>query len=86
MYLDVHRFGPQAQIIGDIGWCHGSIRKKVTVLRYWNRLMKMDNSRLTKAVFETEHSKCKLGSWCYKVRNILTNIDQADVFNQKLLP
>ena len=27
-------------IIGDICWCHGSIRKKIAVLRYWNRLMK----------------------------------------------
>ena len=50
-YLGVHKFAPTLAISGDMGWesCEG--RRSLCMLRLWNRLIGMDENRLTKRVF-----------------------------------
>ena len=47
-YLGVHRFAPNAAIKGDIGWLTDKYRRKVNMVRLWNRLVDMPNDRITK--------------------------------------
>ena len=47
-YFDVHRFTPILAIYGDSGWIPCVYRRWGNILRIWNRLIDMDNFRLTK--------------------------------------
>ena len=47
-FLGVHRFTPILALVGDSGWLPSQYRRWLTILRLWNRLILMDDSRLTK--------------------------------------
>ena len=50
------------------------------MLRLWNRLISMDEARLTRKVFVYDYRKCK-NNWSAEVRQILENVNNIDVFN-----
>ena len=50
LYLGVHRFASNLAINGDMGWVNSNTRRKLEMLRLWKRLIKMDNSRLSKKI------------------------------------
>ena len=68
-YLGVHRFAPNLAINGDVGWYSSSTRRKVEMIRLWNRLQNMDNSRLTKKVFLWDKDLCTR-NWSSDVKRI----------------
>jgi hypothetical protein len=43
-YLGVHTFAPNLAINGDMGWLGSDTRRKVNMIRFWNRLISMDDS------------------------------------------
>ena len=47
-FLGVRRFTPILAIIGDSGWLPSQYRRWLNILRFLNRLLLMDDSRLTK--------------------------------------
>ena len=47
-YSGVHKFASNHAIQGDIAWINCNTRWSINIVRYWNRLIKMENSRLTK--------------------------------------
>ncbi len=51
LYLGVHSFAPNLAINGDMGRICSLTRRKLEIIRMWNRLIKMDNIRLTKKYF-----------------------------------
>ena len=51
VYLGVHRFAPNDAIVGDMAWTPSDIRRKLAMLRFWNRLVRLDDERLTKNDF-----------------------------------
>ena len=50
-FLGVHRFAPKLAINGDMGWLPTKERRWFNILRYWNRLVNMDEVRICKKVF-----------------------------------
>ncbi len=82
-FLGVHKFCPIASMYKDLGWVTNACNRKVNVLRYWNRLIQMDNSRLTKEIFNINHNHPTLGSWCYHVKNIFRQLNMTEVFLEK---
>ncbi len=51
-YLGVHRFAPIPALRGEMGW--HSIRLTrwlLNMLKYWNRLINLDDNRLSKKIF-----------------------------------
>ena len=50
-FLGVHRFAPIAGIIRDMGWTRPFLRRYVCMVRLWNRLLIMDDNRITDKVF-----------------------------------
>ncbi len=44
IYLGVHRFASTAAVSGDMGWTHSSVRRKVCMIRFWSRIVSLDNS------------------------------------------
>ena len=49
-FLGVHRFTPILAINGEMGWTLSIHRRWVNMIRLWNRLISMDDNRLTKCV------------------------------------
>ena len=54
MFLGVHRFAPNLAINGDMGWRSAYTKRRICILRLWNKLCCMDNDRLC---------KIRLGLW-----------------------
>ena len=80
-FLGIHRFAPNLAINGDTGWIPCHVRRKVNLLRFWNRLVKFENSRLTKKVFLWDHARRRsVGSWSSDVYKILGDLNLAHVY------
>jgi hypothetical protein len=71
-FLGVHRFAPNLAIHGDMGWYSMSIKRKVSIIRLWNRIITMSNDRLPKILLDYNHCNGK-GKWCKNVKEIFTN-------------
>ena len=46
--MEVHQKTPITAIIGNMGWVDIKVEQQICMIRFWNRRLKMDNSRLTK--------------------------------------
>ena len=80
-YLGVHKFSPNLAVNGDMGWVNSSTRRKVEMLRYWNRLIAMDDNRLTKKVFMWDKDK-NVRNWSNEIFKIMTDIGYEQQFYQ----
>ena len=50
-FLGVHRYAPIPGIQGEMGWLSLKYLRYIAMTRLWNRLLKMDDNRLTKKMF-----------------------------------
>ena len=53
-FLGVHRFTPILATVGDTGWLSNIYRRWQSMIRLWNRLILMNDERLTKKVFNAD--------------------------------
>ncbi len=58
-YLRVHPKTPLLALEGGMGWIHPNVRIHTEMLRFWNRVLNMDESRLTRKMFEYDYKRCK---------------------------
>ncbi len=58
-FLGVHLKTPILASEGDTGWLNTEVKRHTEMFRFWNRIIKMDATRLTKKVFETDYRICK---------------------------
>ena len=79
LYLGVHKFAPNLSINADMGWIPSKIRRHIEMLRLWNRLLKMEDHRLTKKGFCCDKN-LKRFNWCSEIHKILREIQQ-EIFN-----
>jgi hypothetical protein len=59
--LGVGRVTPIAALYGDLNWTPPYIKHKIEVIRYWLRLCKLSENRLTKKVFNHDNELAKTG-------------------------
>ena len=81
-YLGVHQKAPLLAICGDMGWSSAKLRRHVNMIRFWNRLVSMDSSRLTKKIFDWDHSLSKQ-NWSDNILQILQNSNLEHIFYNK---
>ncbi len=67
-YLGVHPTTPLLALEGDMGWNSCQIRQLINMIRLWNRMINMDENRLTKRVCKWDYIICK--NWCFEVKEI----------------
>ncbi len=53
--MGVHPKTPLLVLEGDTGWLHPSVKKQVEMLRFWNRVLKMDENRITHIIFDYDY-------------------------------
>ena len=77
IFMGVHRFAPIAGLEGDMAWMCPQYRRWLAMLRFWNKLIKMDNTRLVKRIFEWSHAQALRGkqNWCKDMLEILKEMD-----------
>ena len=51
--------------------------------RYWNRLTQMEETRLTRIVFDYDWSR-KKDNWCMEMKKIFEKLDMVDIYEQKV--
>ena len=81
-FLGVHKFAPNPGVLGDMGWTPSCIRRKICLLRYWNRLINMNNSRLTKCIFNEDYKSN--GTWCDSVKTIFKECNRYDIYVNRI--
>ena len=81
-YLWAHKYAPIAGMQGDLGWLATKFRRNIHVcmVNYRNRIMKMDNSKLVKHIFNYDYGICK-NNWSADMKYIFSMLDMSDVFN-----
>ena len=52
--LGMHNLTPLPSLYGEMGWLKTKYRHYIHVIRFWNRLVNMDNHRLTKHIFQSD--------------------------------
>ena len=82
IYLGVHNYAPNAAVSADVGWTPSHCRRKIEMLRLWNRLVIMENGRLTKQIFEWDYSINK-NNWSQEIRKILEELELTCLFDEK---
>ncbi len=58
-YLGVHSKTPILALSGDMGWSSTKLLRHIKITKYWNRLINMNDDRLTKNLFLYDKSQCK---------------------------
>ena len=85
-FLGVHKFIPIDVLTGDSGWLACFSRHKLALLRLWNRLVTLPDTRLTNNIFLWDLSfKEKAGSWSNVLNKLLSETEIEYNF-ENLLP
>jgi hypothetical protein len=79
-FLGVHRFAPTLALIGDTGWVPSVYRRWVSIIRFRNRPVLMDNTRLTKTVFIHDYYLC-VKNWSSGIKQIMIKLGCVHNFN-----
>ncbi len=74
IFLGIHRFAPILGVEGDMGWLNRGRQRHLNILRLWNRIIRMRESRLPKQVFKYEYNNGNK-DWCYEMREIFKALD-----------
>ncbi len=80
-FLGVHKFAPNFGVQGDMGWMLPKYRRFLAMIRFWNRMVHLDNNRLVKCVFNYDYDQNKL--WSTNIRNIAVQTRMAHVYENK---
>ncbi len=79
-YLGVHQKAPLHAITGDIGWTSCVIRRHVEMIRLWNRLVNMEDSRITKRIFNWDY-ELLCNNWSSEVKHIVLKMKLCLILN-----
>lgn len=82
-FLSVNTFTSNVCVSGDMGWLDCLLHRKLLMLKFWNRIIKINNNRIVKAVFLFDFGMCKR-NWCSDIKSIATEIGQIQRFQTKL--
>ena len=83
-FMGVHKNTPILAMMGDMGLVDINIKQSLCMIRYWNRVVKMDQSRLTKRIFLWDYNR-EVDSWSKNVSIILSSINCSHIFQAKLV-
>ena len=87
-FLGVSRCTPVAAMYGDMQWYTPYVRHQVSMIRYWLRLTRIPESRLTKRIFLWDHDNALSGTrnWNDDILNIFTKCNMQQHFPRSQWP
>ena len=69
-YTAVHKYAPILGYQGDMAYVSNRNRWKVNMIRYWNKLLKVDVNRILKCVFDYDTNTCNNNFKCSFANNV----------------
>ena len=84
-YLGVHRFTPLHALHGEFGWKLPYHRHNINAIRYWNRLVIMDDDRITKQVFNWDFCQCNNHNWSSQIKLLFDSLDFEHIYRDLLV-
>lgn len=81
-FLGVHHYAPLDAMSGDVGWYPPEINRHVSLICFCNRLITMENTRITKIIFEKDLTICKK-NWSEQLEALLESLDLSHHFYEK---
>ena len=85
-FLGVHKNAPNLAVQSEMGWLNVQYHFYTCAFRYWNRLLKLNQDRLTKRVVEYQLINFNEHSWCGGLCNMLEELHKVDfIIDGKLL-
>ena len=80
-FLGVHKFAANAAIVGDMGWLQPKYSRYLQCIRFWNRLINMENGRLTKKIFLWDY-ECN-NNWNTEMASLFDKLQLREVHGNK---
>ena len=82
IFLGVHKFAPTLALEGDMGWMSTRYKRWLHILRLWNRLIALNDERLTKHIFVNDFylAMSNFENWCTNVWRIFKAVDEENLF------
>ena len=68
-FMGVHKFTPIIGLLGDTGLKPTVYSRWIHMIRFWNHLLEIPNSRIVKRIFNHDY-KMKKKNWCSQIENI----------------
>ena len=81
-FCGVPRTAPVAGFTGDSGWTPRVVRRDLEVLHMYNQIVKMEECRLTKQIYELDKAKLNQHSWSRNVKEIMISIGEEEAWNR----
>ena len=81
-FMGAHTSTPIQAMMGDMGWTYIYIKELVCMLRYWSRVIIMDNPRLEMCIFMWDYNN-RCDNWSNKIAIILNSINCMHVYRNK---
>ncbi|KAK6171961.1 hypothetical protein SNE40_018378 [Patella caerulea] len=83
--LGDHRFTSLLGMSGDSGSIPCTQRRRIKMFQLWNRLLSLDDDRLTKKVFENDFC-CATSNknWCADMKVLFEKLNLSDYYTNKL--
>ena len=84
--LGVSKMTSGAVVRGELGWWRMEARRDLARLRFWGKLVRMEESRLVKRVYRERRRRFDQGksvdtkNWCYRTREILVGLGLEEVW------
>ncbi len=75
---------PLLSLEGDNGCLHHSVRRHVEMIRFWNRVLKMDENRITYRIFDFDYTLCK-GNSCYDMKQLFSNVNNNKIYDERMI-
>ena len=67
-----------------MGWPNFNVYKYLNCMRLWNKLVLMQNSRLTKLIFVQDCNCCLRNTWGYDMFKFFRDINKTNLFHDFL--
>ena len=80
-FMGVHKFTPTHALYGDMGWIMPKYRRWTEIIRLWNRLVLMNDNRLTKRIFLWDKDLCH-SNWSSDLNEILSEFGLEYTFEE----
>ena len=69
-------------LYGDTGWLSDKYQKYLSMLIFWNRLIRMPNDRVAKKIFHLDY-KNERDNWCSDGKTILFLLHISDIYQNQ---
>ena len=80
IFLGVHKHAPNLAVAGDMGWTTGRVRRHIEMIRLWNSLIKMPETRLTHKIFLWDKSILR-NNWSQNIKHLFTTLQKPAAFD-----